>query len=753
MAKLLKARIGVSDDPTATQPTLNECLGATLERAPHLMAEIIIGLGASGKKAGNWLGTNLQQPQVRAAVDELAASSAEAGKTFHTELSALVFKGGGKDQVAGEVLRFDDLQMFEDDELDRNIEIARAQQEVSLAVDDVLPVLDALISTLMGWRTVQPGLNPLRPELFVRALQATLARHVPDKPVRETLITPAAGLMGVSLRALYREINEWLRSSGVEPAVPMGGRPAGGAKTSVVTDTVAKTLLTLDRLRNLLAGDFDRPKSTKGDFLHTVPASFVALQDLKQVDVLVERLQKRPKPAAAEPEPAAAAAPAAAGVSDVDEPTRRLGHQLGTEVVRLMFDNLAQDQRLLPAFRQQLRAMEPAVMSLAKLDSRFFSNRNHPARQLLDRMTQRSLAFKSESDEGWRRFLVSVEQAVAWLGSKVVDADTFDELNKALQEQWTGQDQGLRVRSAEAARALLHAEQRNLLAQKLAAEFAESVKGLEVADFVVDFLKGSWAQVVAESQLSCTDGSDDPHGYRALVEDLIWSVQRSSARRGRVRRLAEMMPRLLGSLREGLQRIDYPPELSQRFFDALISVHQSALQEGRDEAVRAAVEAAEAAAEAAHTEAAQTNEGDSMWLADQEAAESGYLPEDSVMPVDAVNDLPGAPELPGALDEPAPEPAAPLVIAELRTGTWVELMVNEQWTRVQLTWASPHATLFMFTSLAGTAHSMSRRTLDRLQGQGLIKVVADRHVVDEALDQVAQAALKNSRDKKGENQG
>ena len=66
------------------------------------------------------------------------------------------------------------------------------------------------------------------------------------------------------------------------------------------------------------------------------------------------------------------------------------------------------------------------------------------------------------------------------------------------------------------------------------------------------------------------------------------------------------------------------------------------------------------------------------------------------------------------------------------------------WVRVQLTWVSPHATLFMFTSQQGSAHSMSRRTLERLRSAGDIRVVADRPVIDEALDQVAKAALRNS---------
>jgi hypothetical protein len=440
--------------------------------------------------------------------------------------------------------------------------------------------------------------------------------------------------------------------------------------------------------------------------------------------------------------------------------TPRLGHQLGHEVVRLMFDNLAQDRRLMPEFKRQLKAMEQSVFALAQHDSRFFSDRTHPARQFLDRITQRSLAFSSEADDGWKRFLATIEDAVRWLDSKVIDADLFGELMDHLQAQWSEHDKLLRGRREEAARALLHAEQRNLLAQKLAAEFADKMQEQEVAPFVGDFLKGSWAQVVAEAQLSCVDGSDDPYGYRAVVDDLVWSVQKGTGVRGRSQRLAQMIPDLLERLRDGLARIDYPPELTDRFFDSLITVHEAALDEGRDasdapfdldgvlagEAAQAVPEAAAEAAGAAPQAAAPPaapgpspapENGKGVWVAEHEAEESGYQDEDSYMPEDV--------STPQEQQDELPEPVG---AAELRTGTWVELMVNGSWVRVQLTWASPHATLFMFTSLSGTAHSMSRRTLERLRGQGLMKVVADRNVVDEAFDQVAKAALRNSLDHK-----
>ena len=195
----------------------------------------------------------------------------------------------------------------------------------------------------------------------------------------------------------------------------------------------------------------------------------------------------------------------------------------------------------------------------------------------------------------------------------------------------------------------------------------------------------------------------------------------------------QMIPGLIGKLRDGLARSGYPPELTEGFFEGLGALHHAALKEGRDAQAQAVAQAAADAAEAAPSQFADSGmHSVDPWVAGHEAQESGYVGIDSVMPADAAT--------PPQVDEPAPVGAAGMVI-----GTWVELMGNDgQWLRVQLTWATPHGTLFMFTSLAGTAHSMSRRTLERLRAQGQIRVVAGRHVVDEALDQVAQAALRNS---------
>ncbi|MDE2605732.1 MAG: DUF1631 family protein [Burkholderiales bacterium] len=747
MAKPMKLRLGVADDPTQLQPSLSDCLAAMLQQAGPLITDVLKGLETGVTATGPRRVAAFQLPGVRSAILALQADADAIQETFVRELTRLVYEGGGKDQTVAEVLRFEDLQLFADEELDQSIEIARAQQEVALAVDDTLPGLDALVSTMLGWRTIQPGLNPVRPDVFVRALQFALKQHVTDPQVRDAVITPAAGLLGVNLRRLYRELTDWLRSTGIEPAVPLGGRidKSTGASGKTVTDTAAKTLLTLDRLRKLLTGDFDPPK--KAEFLHTVPASMALLQDLKKTDELVKRLEQRARPAPVPAQPVDM-------LADVGRPAAappRIGAQLGEEVVQMMFDHLLDDRRLLPALKRQLKAMEPAVHRLAKEDSRFFSDRTHPARQVLDRITQRSLAFQSEQDPGWQQFIASIESASRWLESKVVDAETFGELLDQLSAQWQDQDRGSKQKREEAAKALLHAEQRNLLAQKLAAEFLELVEGLDVADFVRDFLRNAWAQVVADAQLSCTDGSSDPFGYRALVDDLVWSVQKTSAQRGRARRLVQMIPGLLQRMREGLARIHFPPELTQRFFDHLITLHKAAVQEGRDPGLQ------QAADEAWEEESQFSDSEVEMWLDGVEVQESGYVDfpgletdlEHVASPEAAQKEAAQRQQEQRAAEGEAAGDAEPVAQAdELRVGTWVEIQIKGEWVRAQLTWCSPHATLFMFTAVGGTAHSMSRRTLDRLRSTDHLRVVADRPVVDEALDQVAQAALKNSLDKK-----
>ena len=390
----------------------------------------------------------------------------------------------------------------------------------------------------------------------------------------------------------------------------------------------------------------------------------------------------------------------------------------------MMLDNLMQDERLLLKVRELIKTLEPVLLALAQSDPRFFSERQHPARQFLDRLTGRSLGYQSESDQGFFQFLKTVSDAVAVLTGGAGDAASFARELLELEDGWSREEVVQRQKNEEAARALLHAEQRNLLAQRLADDFYERQRNKDIPELVVGFLRGPWAQVVAQSQLSCADGSADPGGYLALVDDLLWSVQLRLARRNRAR-LVQLVPNLLVTLRQGLQLIQYPEERIPVFFDALITLHEQVFEGPR---LQPLAEPADPMLQGDSEMMEQIGPSDApdageFWVADDEVRESGYLAEDADPALDAVQ--------------------RPWSAGDLNTGAWVELIVEGVWLRAQLTWASPHRTLFMFVSRTGLAHSMSRRTMDRLRMQGRVRFVSDGHVVDNALDAVARTALLN----------
>jgi hypothetical protein len=166
------------------------------------------------------------------------------------------------------------------------------------------------------------------------------------------------------------------------------------------------------------------------------------------------------------------------------------------------------------------------------------------------------------------------------------------------------------------------------------------------------------------------------------------------------------------------------------FFDALISFHEQVFDSAKPATPDASNEPTASPASAASSTTSAGVAG-GFWIVDDEAADSGFLDDDL------------------GLVQPAPAPLAHSAdqaiwtVDSLNTGTWVDLALAGTWVRAQLTWASPQRTLFMFISGAGMAHSMSRKTLERLKKSRLIRTVSNGRVLDNALDAVAKVALRN----------
>lgn len=682
-------------------------------------------------------------------------------------------------------VNFDDLELMDEAQINDSVERARARQVLVTAVEGPLADLDALVCAAQGLPRVQPEHNPLRPDVFLQALQSVVSQMQVTPQVRHDWMGLMAQALGTELRSLYLAQIDQLKQSGVKPVgyamrqatgevvyvapAEAGVSPGFAADNDlyVASSTSAgDPLLTLDRLRRLLLGEFNdaaAPAETHApandsqesfadrfarefedpaqglphidppatDFAMTVPAAFEALQEMNQVGQMMERLGT----------PRTLAAPGADGHSAAAQraQVQGLGQALSMEVVALMVDNIARDTRLLWPVQQFIRALEPALMQLALSDPRFFSHKEHAARRLLQDITDRSQAFNSPEAPGFQSFMRSLMHIAGPLATATIEsADDFEQVLQQLHAKWAEKDQALRQERQRAIEALQHAEQRHLLAAQISRELWLLPSMGKVPDAISRFLLGPWAQVMAEARLSAKPGTTDPGRYQELVDALIWSVQ-PELTRANTDQLARLLPKLLPKLREGLASIDYPADRTEAVFELLMQLHQQAFKPGPK--VAAPAPAAPAAAASTMVPAAEPPppsplDDDDPWVAPSEARESGYI---DISQSPESEDADSAPETAPSNVAPLPLPASTITV-----GTWVNLQVAGQWERTQLSWIGSHGNLFLFTSASGRTQSMTLRLLDRLLQQGALQVLAEQTVVDNALNAVAQTAMQNS---------
>ena len=709
MAKYSLRRIGVASNASTLRPSLSECIELLLDQSDLLGEEILDAL--KGPVMRVQPGGQDVDPEIKAAVLHLVAESVAVRATFCAELRRLVYQSGSQDFLQPPMGRLEDIHVFDMRVLEAQIEQALAHQEVSRAVEDVLPLFDALVASLLGWTSVQAALNPMKPQAFQRALSETLVLWVPQERLRTALMRPAAITLGIGLRQLYGEICEWLRSQGIEPVQPLDRRGFDGPSLQRPPETeLQKTIATLDKLRRLLGADTVAAggDGVQRDFTHTVPASLFALQDLKLVEPMIQRLAGRSAQAAAQARVNFVRGAGAGNVPRRQEQSQMVGRQLAEEVLRMMLDQVLLDERVPGTVRMQLRALDALLVRLAKADPRFFIDREHPARQLLDRVVQRSLGVDRMDQHGVQGFATCVARAVAELLRGAGDASAFAQALDVLERDWFGLEEARR-KEREAERAEReHAEKRMVLAQRFSQALTERFRTGMLPELVAAFLRGPWSQVLAEAHLRNAGGDPDPRGYLAVVEDLTWSVQAPTLPRDYAR-LVRLIPRLLARLNEGLILIRYPREPISLFLDELSTLHDRGL-----ESHRRALLAARALAQA--------------------RADAAVLPADTDFRATAPDSRSRLPER-RARQRKADGPTRQVTGArELQVGDWVDLMLGGSWVRAEMTWVSPNRSLFMFISGAGLAHAMSRRTMDRLQTHGRLRLGSLPEQIDVVLD-------------------
>lgn len=633
-------------------------------------------------------------------------------------------------------LRFQDLELMGDEQVQDTLDEARLAQTLLLTSEAGLTGLSARLSSAQGLKVVKSDKNPLRPEVYANALVHALQDVPVQIEIRTRWLIYGGQIMGELLQTLYVHLDNLLEKQGVklagyalvssseEPkrASQTGGQPSSQSSASAGAGQVGmnrghsqgdflsrEQLLTLDHLHRLMSGDFNE------SFLGGADGDKDAALGFSSASI-------QPK--------------------NAKRSARSLGQSLAVEVVGLMIEQLTTDQRLLPPIRQLLADAEPAFLRLGAADPSFFTDKNHPARCLLEIVTAKSLAFASEADEGFAEFMQDLQESADRLTqNEAIESLDFAGLLQGFEARQAARNQVVAESQKLAVKALMQAEQRHLLAEKIAFEIRQRSDFIAGNAIIATFVTGPWAQVMAHERL--TIQADLPGRRKAVFSlalgDLLWSADINQATRYR-KRLVKIIPAMMNAVREGLLSIDYPLSLSKPFFDELIQLHE--------QAISASPEKIETLRKIGQTQARASINADNAnsrnpWLQSSEAQQSGLM--DFADTKEEAHGATLAPALQAPfVDLQDTRPMQPDDVLDMQLGAWVDLVAGNQWVRAQLSWISPHGTLFMFTSVGGRSHSLTARMLEQVVEQGRFRFVSRQGLLDSALDGVAQVAMRNS---------
>jgi Protein of unknown function (DUF1631) len=354
-----------------------------------------------------------------------------------------------------------------------------------------------------------------------------------------------------------------------------------------------------------------------------------------------------------------------------------------TELVAMLFDFVLERRELRDEIKVLLGRLQIPMLKAAMVDRGFFSRKNHPARQLLNRLADAGLGWTPEegvSDPLFRKIHDVIDH---------INRDFVDDLG-IFTAALVGLEQFLDEQELEA-RPTIEAETADALeADRHIAAVIEAKQAVEsrmsqhaLPEQVKEFIEVAWQPHLQDSLLA--EGKESGEYAKAVeaLDELIWSVTPKEQPAERAQ-LSQRVPSLVRRLREGLKSLS--DETISPFFDRLFEVHSGLLR----------------------------------------GAEPVYVE-------------------PTALPEPSNDPSFdPFreLVKQMERNQWIE-MSDEKGvlTYAKLAWMSPQGTTYLFTTRHGRkAASLAPDELAEWFRTDRARMIESEPIVDRALVGMFQTA-------------
>jgi len=246
-----------------------------------------------------------------------------------------------------------------------------------------------------------------------------------------------------------------------------------------------------------------------------------------------------------------------------------------TELVAMLFDFVLARRELRDEIKVLLGRLQIPMLKAAMVDRGFFSRKNHPGRQLLNRLADAGLGWSP--DEGVDDPLFrKIHDVVDHISRDFVDDLGIFTAALVDLEQFIGEQELDAKPIIEAETAEAEAADRHIAAVIEAKQTVEArISQHALPEQVKEFIEVAWQPHLQDALLERGKGSGEYEKAVEALDELIWSVTPKDQPAERAQ-LSQRVPSLVRRLREGLKSLS--DETISPFIDKLFEVHSGLLR-------------------------------------------------------------------------------------------------------------------------------------------------------------------------------
>lgn len=369
-------------------------------------------------------------------------------------------------------------------------------------------------------------------------------------------------------------------SSGVPP-IGDGNAPPAPASTAAPQANVAVDQGTLSALTALLAQQRSQlaaataaaspPPAALGEALAAgaaIPPAEATRQLVGSVSVLQQTMQNMAQLGAIATEGGSLASALTRVLKEQQQSAPLTSMDAGTiDILGLMFEVILDDSNIPGSLRALISKLQLPYLKVALLDRSFFDDAQHPARRLLNQLGQAGLGWREVEDPQQDPFYRKVSEVVEVIGEKFDDdVGLFQVLLNDFEAFLSEED--------------AYGAAKEILIERIKVDVQELVRGKlgkeKLPGCARDLIGGPWRDLL--EQIHARKGTDSEEWKQAVsvLDALIWSLQPKADAESKSR-LAKMLPKLLKSLRSGLDAVGYDPDKSDELLRALQPLHMATL--------------------------------------------------------------------------------------------------------------------------------------------------------------------------------